>query len=167
MNGRKVFGYSEIARLYPSHRTESKWVEEKTLFSMNFFLLVDRPQNFSSLDLREPVTFFPPMEIQICSFVKALFIHLPVLWAAFRAFFARLSTLMLIRSLSKQSCYPFVSLACDYTYLYQMQNSWTVTRFLKMRRILACDWLVGNGRRGTLSSEGVALRYWVCPCSLY
>jgi hypothetical protein len=72
-------------------------------FSWKNFLAVDRPQNFSSSDLKEPVTFYPPMEIQICSFGKALLIHLPVLWAAMKAFFARLSTLMLIRFFREQS----------------------------------------------------------------
>ncbi len=87
----------------------------------------------------------PPMEIQICSFGKALLIHLPVLWAAMRAFFARLSTLMLICSFREQSCHLFVSLACNCTYLYCTWNGWADMRFLKMQRISACDWLVGGG----------------------
>ncbi len=33
MNVQKVFGYLEIARLYPSHQTESKWADEMIPFS--------------------------------------------------------------------------------------------------------------------------------------
>ncbi len=99
----------------------------------------------------------PPMEIQICSFEKALSIHLPVLWAAMRAFFARLSTLMLICSFREQSRHLFVSLACDCTYLYPTQNGWAEMRFLKTWRKSACDWLVGNGQRGSFPWETALL----------
>ncbi len=135
------------ACLYPSHQTESKWADETIPFLWKNFLAVNWPQNSSSLDLKEPVNSPPPTEIYICSFRKSLLIHLPVQWAAMRAFFARLSTLMLIRSCSKQSRHLFVSLACACTYLYHMGNGWVATWFLKTRRISPWTWLVGNGRR--------------------
>jgi hypothetical protein len=59
MNVRKVFGYLE-ACLYPSHQTESKCADEMISFSWKNFLAVDRPQNFSSSDLRTPVPFPHP-----------------------------------------------------------------------------------------------------------
>ncbi len=121
----------------------SRW---DVFFWWNNFLVVDRPQNIFSLDLKEPVTFSTPMKIQICSFGKALLLHSPVLWAAMRAFFARLSTVMMICSFREHSCHLFVSLACHCTYLYCTWNGWAERRFLKTRRISACDWLVENGR---------------------
>ncbi len=127
---------------------ESKWADGTSPFSWKIFLAVERPQKSSSSFHRDPVIFFPPMVIQSCSFRKELSINLPVLWAAFRAFFVRLSTLMLMRSLRVQSCHLFVSSACDWTYLYQTRKGWIETRFLKTQRISAWDWLVGSGRRG-------------------
>ncbi len=97
------------------------------------------------------------MEIQICTFGKALLIHSPVLWAAIRVFFARLSTLMLICSFREQSRNLYLSSACDCTYLYQTRNGWAATRFLKIQRISACDWLVGNGQKGSFPWETIPL----------
>ncbi len=126
-------------------------------FLCKYFFTVDQPQNSSQFGPQGTHHLSPPMEIQICSFEKGLLMHLPVLWAAIRAFFARLSTLMLFSSFSKQSCHLFVSLACDCMYLYQTWNGWAATRFLKTQRISACDWLVGNGQKGSFPWETILL----------
>ncbi len=60
MNAQKVFEYLVRAHLYPSHQTESRLADEMIPFLWKNFLAVDRPQNSSSLDLKEPITFFPP-----------------------------------------------------------------------------------------------------------
>ncbi len=60
MNVQKVFGYLEIARLYPTHQTESKCADGTIPFLWKNLLAVDCLQISSSLDLKEPDTFPPP-----------------------------------------------------------------------------------------------------------
>ena len=106
-NVRNVFGYPAIAFSYPSHHTESKCTARTIFFSLKNFFAIDRPQNSSSSALGEPVIFLPPISIQTSSFGKVLSINSPVLCAALIAFFARVSTLMLIRSFKVQSRHFF------------------------------------------------------------
>ncbi len=94
-----------------------------------------------------------------------------VQWAALRAIFASLSTLMLIPSFSEQLCYFFVSSVCDSTYLNMTQNGWAETRWLKVNSTSAWVWFFGSEPRGafpwkmtpllsqSIMTRGVALCY--------
>ncbi len=110
---RNVFGYPVIAFSYPSHHTESKYIAGTIFFSLKNLFAGDRPQNSSSSALGEPVIFLPPIFIQTSSFGKVLSINSPVLCAALIAFFARVSTLMLICSFKVQSRHFFKLSAWD------------------------------------------------------
>jgi hypothetical protein len=75
---------------------------------MKNLLAVERPLDTSNSKQRGPVIFFPPIIIQICLNGKMPPMNYPVQCAAFKAFFARQSTLILICSFSVQSCHFFV-----------------------------------------------------------
>ncbi len=90
---------------------EVKWANETISFLWKNFLAVERPQKSSSSFRREPVAFLPPMVIQGCSFRKELLINSPEQWAAFKAFFASLSTLIFMPSLRYD---PAISLCCQH-----------------------------------------------------
>ncbi len=126
-------------------------------YLLNLILLVEQPHNSSSSNQRDPVTFFLPIVIQICLFGKVPSINFPVLWAAFSAFFAGLSTLMLMHSFSVQYCHFFVSLACDCTYLNMTWKGWTETRCLKAWCTSAWNWLVGSEWKGAFPWETTPL----------
>ena len=125
---------------------ESKWDDETIPFLWKNLLAIDRPQNSSSSARKDPIAFLPPRVIHICSVGKKLFMYWPVQWPAFRAYFASLSTLMFMRSFREQSRHFFLLSACDATYLYWTWNVWEETRFLKVQRRSAWDWLEGRGQ---------------------
>jgi hypothetical protein len=157
INEQNVLGYSEIAWSYPDHQVESKCIDKTICFSWKIFLAAKRPQYSSSSKQSDPIAFFFPIVIHICLFGNVPSINSSEHKADLSAFFARLSTFMLICSFKVQSCYFFVSLVCDCTYLSLMGKGWTATRCLIARRISACVWLVGSARRGVVPWETTPL----------
>ncbi len=154
-----------MARSLPNHHMESKSENETILFSWKNLLGVDRPQNSSSSSCKEPVAVLPSMVIQICSFGKEVLMNWPVQWAVFNAFFASLSTLMLMRPLRVQSCHLFFLSACDAAYLYWMQK-WLgrdkVFENLKEVRLRLVSW-EGSKRVISVNHNAIVItvhHYW-------
>ncbi len=143
-----VLGYSEIGRSYPDHQTESKCIDKTICFLWKNCLAAAQPQYSSSSKRSKPVAFFFPIVIHICLFGKVPSMNSLENRVAFSAFFAKLSTFMLICSLRVQSFHFFVSLVCDCAYLNMTRNGCTDTRCL-IRKVhqLVSGWLgvLGGG----------------------
>jgi hypothetical protein len=122
INEQNVLGYSKIAQLYPDHQIESKCIDKTICFSWKNFLAAERPQYSSSSKQSDPVAFFFPIVIHICSFGKVPSINSSEHKADLSAFFARLSSFMLICSFKRQSCHFFVSSVYDCMYLNLTQK---------------------------------------------
>ncbi len=157
MKVRKVLGYPEMARSYPLHHTVSKWADKTIPFLLKNLLAVERPQDSSNSKQRGPVIFFPSIVIQICLNEKVTQMNFPLQCAAFKAFFARQSTLMLIHSFSVQSCKFFVLSAWLCTYFNLTGKGWMETRYLNTCRTSAWGWLVGRDRWGALPWDTMPL----------
>ncbi len=156
-NVQNVLGYLEIARSYPDHQTESKCIDKTICFLWKNCLAAAQPQYSSSSEQSEPVAFFFTIVIHICLFGKVPSMNSLENRAAFSAFFAKLSTFMLICSLRVQSFHFFVSSVCDCTYLNMTWNGCTDTRCLNMQSTSACVWLVGSAWRGVFPWETTLL----------
>ncbi len=96
INEQNVLGYLEIVRLYPDQQIESKCIDKTICFSWKNSLAAERPQYSSSSKHSDSVAFFFPIVVHICLFGKVPSINSSEHKADFSAFFARLTTFMLI-----------------------------------------------------------------------